>query len=262
MSYPNRPSSRADRLGRHRSDADTLPRSSRLSDSPVNILRVGLLVVIGLTASPAMAQRTDGQPTTGGGNGSGTAGGNGTQNGQGTAQNPADTFLSPEDAFANGVQRSGAVGQSAAGPVGVSATSPAAASAAGGRGGQIGGLGGGLGAALGNLFGGQNQTPSAGSTPPIRTRLRSAVSGPALSAGLVRQNANARLRGAGSVAGVRQNTAATPASRFGAVDVDVIDRRATLRGTVASEADRRMSELLLRLEPGVSRVDNQLSVRP
>ncbi len=35
-----------------------------------------------------------------------------------------------------------------------------------------------------------------------------------------------------------------------------------LRGTVASESDRRMAELLMRLEPGVRSIDNQIVVAP
>jgi hypothetical protein len=35
---------------------------------------------------------------------------------------------------------------------------------------------------------------------------------------------------------------------------------AILTGTAASEKDRRMSELLMRLEPGVRRIDNQVVI--
>lgn len=247
----------ADRPGAHRL---TCP-NRRLGLARVHV-RSMVLLIICLAASPAIAQRTGGQPTTGGGFGGGAmAGGTGNSNGQNANQGAGDAFLSPDEAFANGVQRAGAVGQSAAGPVGVSDTSPAAGNALGGSAGPLGGFGGGLGAALGNLFGNQNQGPSAGSAPPIRTRLRSAVRAPVLAPGRVRQNATRRLQTVGSVAGVPGNTA-TRRDRFRAVDVEVSNRRATLRGTVTSEADRRMSELLLRLEPGVSRVDNQVEVRP
>jgi len=50
--------------------------------------------------------------------------------------------------------------------------------------------------------------------------------------------------------------------RQGRIDVTLDDRRATIQGVVASERDRRLAEDLIRLEPGVSEVANQLRVRP
>lgn len=46
------------------------------------------------------------------------------------------------------------------------------------------------------------------------------------------------------------------------VQVQVLDGTATLTGTVASDHERALAEQLLALEPGVRRVDNQLSVGP
>lgn len=46
------------------------------------------------------------------------------------------------------------------------------------------------------------------------------------------------------------------------VQVQVLDGTATLTGTVASDHERALAEQLLALEPGVRRVDNQLSVAP
>ena len=54
----------------------------------------------------------------------------------------------------------------------------------------------------------------------------------------------------------------TPANPYAGVNVQINDRTAVLEGTVAYESDRRMSELLLRLEPGVSGVQNRISVAP
>ncbi|MBI3836476.1 MAG: BON domain-containing protein [Planctomycetia bacterium] len=50
--------------------------------------------------------------------------------------------------------------------------------------------------------------------------------------------------------------------RTGPLEVSLEGRTATLRGTVASTRDRALAELLLRLEPGVSDVQNDLKVKP
>jgi osmotically-inducible protein OsmY len=44
------------------------------------------------------------------------------------------------------------------------------------------------------------------------------------------------------------------------VRVDVIGRTAVIEGTATSDRDRRMAELLMRLEPGVSSVQNNVRV--
>ncbi|MEM8911555.1 MAG: BON domain-containing protein, partial [Planctomycetota bacterium] len=49
---------------------------------------------------------------------------------------------------------------------------------------------------------------------------------------------------------------------FRGLSVQVTGRRAVLSGEVRSDSDRRMSELLLRLEPGISSVDNRVLVVP
>jgi osmotically-inducible protein OsmY len=46
------------------------------------------------------------------------------------------------------------------------------------------------------------------------------------------------------------------------ITVGMRDRTAVISGVVSSPRDRRMSELLIRLEPGVSSVDNQVVVSP
>jgi hypothetical protein len=43
--------------------------------------------------------------------------------------------------------------------------------------------------------------------------------------------------------------------------ISVQGRKATLRGEVASQRERRMIELLVRFEPGISQVQNELTVR-
>ena len=46
------------------------------------------------------------------------------------------------------------------------------------------------------------------------------------------------------------------------LDVSIQSGTATLRGVVATEDDRRLAERLARLEPGIRRIDNQLTVSP
>ena len=46
------------------------------------------------------------------------------------------------------------------------------------------------------------------------------------------------------------------------VDVSIGSGTAILRGVVATEHDRVLAEWLARLEPGIRRVDNQLTVAP
>ncbi len=109
--------------------------------------------------------------------------------------------------------------------------------------GGLGGLLSGLGAAFG---GGGN----AAQKPVIRVRLRSAISVPPRPAAEIQRSASRVL-------------ASTPAhGGVAGVVVTMDGRKATLSGSVASEKDRRMSELLIRLEPGVSQVDNQVVVQP
>ncbi|MEM6364119.1 MAG: BON domain-containing protein [Planctomycetota bacterium] len=173
--------------------------------------------------------------------------------------------LSPESAFAGGVDRSGAVGTNTSTPVGANQNLGGAGGGFGGGGGGGfggGGFAGGLGAAFGNLFGGGNNNNASSASPAIRTRLRSAITplnsnavGTPMISGLSvqRRQAQERLARVGPIAG-------RITSPFADVRVDVQQRTATLSGTVTAESDRRMSELIMRLEPGVSRVDNRITV--
>ena len=49
--------------------------------------------------------------------------------------------------------------------------------------------------------------------------------------------------------------------RMGSIKVSVVDRTAILRGTVASERDRRLAQMLVLFEPGISNIRNELTVR-
>ncbi|MFG0254345.1 MAG: BON domain-containing protein [Rhodopirellula sp. JB053] len=193
------------------------------------------------------------------------------QNTDQTNQQEAGGGLTPDQAFSGGIERTGVVGQSTASPVGASAASPAGATGTGAAGGRStfgGGFGGGLGAAFGNLFN-NNANSSSNSTPPIRTRLRSGVQIPAgtMSNRVPRQiSAQSRFQAAGTLqprgeglAGVAGGYAGNP---YSGVNVQLQNGTAVLQGNVASEKDRRMSELLMRLEPGVSSVQNRISVAP
>lgn len=187
----------------------------------------------------------------------------------GQAEGTITQGLDPDAVFSQGVQRTGAVGANTSTPVGASAVSQAGGGGGGGAfggGGGLGGFGGGgLGAAFGNLFGGGNASRGNTSTPPIRTRLRSAIEVAPLESGRVQQYASSRLQGTSNLTTINGNLPGrmnSQSNRYDGVNVQVQDRTATLSGTVRNESDRRMTELLMRLEPGVSRVDNRLSVQP
>ena len=46
----------------------------------------------------------------------------------------------------------------------------------------------------------------------------------------------------------------------GPMQISIAQRTATLRGAVASEYDRMLAEQLIRLEPGIRQVQNELTV--
>lgn len=117
----------------------------------------------------------------------------------------------------------------------------------GGRGGGLGGLGGfGLGGFGASGFG-QSATQA---KPTLRTRLRSSVSVAPLQTQQIQSSAQSRFYQTPSI------------SRMSGVQVSMIEGTAVINGVVRSEKDRRMSELLMRLEPGVRNVSNQVTVSP
>ncbi|WDQ16513.1 BON domain-containing protein [Rhodopirellula sp. P2] len=195
-------------------------------------------------------------------------GGTGTGTG-GQAEGTISQGLDPDAVFSEGIQRGGAVGANTASPVGAATVSQAGGGGGGGTGGGAfgGGFGGGggLGAAFGSLFGGGNAGRGNTSSPAIRTRLRSAVEVAPLQSGRVQQSASSRLRGTSNLTTINGNLPGrmnSQSSRYDGVNVQIQDRTVTLSGMVRNESDRRMTELLMRLEPGVSRIDNQISVQP
>ncbi len=114
----------------------------------------------------------------------------------------------------------------------------------GGRGG-FGGIGG-----FGNLLNNANAGGSEASKPVLRTRLRSAIQ--------IQSPASMRVK---SVAASRFQSLPSQYQLRG-VNVQMQGRTAVIQGSVLNESDRRMSHLLMSLEPGVSRVENRVIVRP
>ena len=150
------------------------------------------------------------------------------------------------DAAFSQVERGDTVG--ATGATGSGFSGAGASSGTAGRSSiSFGGLGGGFGGlqSLFGGFGGQTQN----SQPAIRTRLRAAIN-VERPATLVVERAVA----------TRFQQMSRP--EFRTVKVQVVEGRGILTGVVASQRDRRMSELLLRLEPGIREIDNQLAVQP
>jgi len=183
------------------------------------------------------------------GQGAGTAGGGGAGGLSGVAG--IENQLADADAeFA--IDRGNTVGATASNVQGFSnigGAGTATGAGGGGGGGGFGGIGGlgGLGGLFGGAFNNLNQGGQ-GQQRQVRTRLRSAVP----VAPLPPAQLEARLRSR------VQNE--TVASRFNGTNISVDGRTATLSGEVSSAADSRMAALLMQLEPGVSRVDNQIHV--
>ncbi|MGI6416422.1 MAG: hypothetical protein ACOX1P_12195 [Thermoguttaceae bacterium] len=57
-------------------------------------------------------------------------------------------------------------------------------------------------------------------------------------------------------------TLSTAIQSSGPIEVTMAGRTATLRGAVASEHDKRLAGLMLLFEPGISKVENELTVAP
>jgi len=121
--------------------------------------------------------------------------------------------------------------------------------------GGFGGLGGARG--LGGFGGlspfGANPFGAASSQsakPSVRTRLRAEVEMTPMS------NLNAANR-------LQRQVISTPAARLvNGFTVSIVEGVATVSGTAATEKDRRMAELVMRLEPGIRQINNQIVVAP
>jgi hypothetical protein len=229
----------------------------------------GAVFLVVFLGSPARGQQIGSVPVIDGTTGigdigaanaaaAGAAGGGSTQTGTGTDASlgmDLSQGVQGVEAF-SGIQRSetiGATGESGQGfGLGATTSGLGGGLGAGGGFGGLGGLGGfgGIGGfgGLNSFFGGgQGQAAQ----PAIRTRLRSAVQVAPITPQRVQQSATGRLSSLPS------------GSRIdGPVRVSVSGRTAVIEGVVGSERDRRMSELLMRLEPGVSNVENRIRVAP
>lgn len=128
----------------------------------------------------------------------------------------------------------------------------AGAGGLGGRGGLGGGRGlggfGGLSPFGANPFGTNN---SASTKPSIRTRLVNGV-----------EPASTAFQGSTTVQPQRQYSAAPVSKIVNGYSIAVVDGVATVSGVARTAKDRRMAELVLKLEPGVNRVDNRIVVSP
>jgi len=203
------------------------------------------LCCVGILTATVVCSDASAQLSTGGGGGSqanGDAGG-----GSGVRFEGGDVDMSAFD----GIERAESIGTAARQGFGVNTDAAAGTGLRRGGGGGLGGFGGGLGG-LGGLFGGLGG-PLGGrqggaEKPVIRTRLRSAVEVAPMPETYVQRSANRVLGNAPQRSGVR------------GVNVTMDGRTAILSGVVATEKDRRMSELMIRLEPGVSRIDNRVEV--
>lgn len=188
------------------------------------------------------------------GTGAGGAGGAGEAASAGGMTTPGGIGSLDVDTAFTAIERGDTVGSTGNTGAGFSSLSVAQPGGAGGLGGGLGGRGfggggfGGLGG-LGGLFGNAGGTTQ-NVKPTIRTRLRSAVNAPAIPNVVVQQNANDHLRLLPSTAGVN------------GISVSVEAGTAVVTGIVQNEHDRRMSELLMRLEPGVRRVENRVIIAP
>lgn len=241
----------------HRPGTTTL----RVRDAKTLLAGVAFLALCSISL-PATAQQGFGQQPTGQAGGGRQGGGGGQGGGGATAASDIGAGMqqlgqSAAEVF-TGVDRGGAVG--AGGMNATPGANPNLGGAGrgrqgGGRAGGIGGMGGigglggmgGLGGLFGNAFGGQGAGQG---QQAVRTRLRSGIE--------IQPVAPASIQSQ-----VRQRMSSLPAAdRLNGVEITMEGRTAILTGQVESEQRRRMSELLIRLEPGVSRIDNRLTVGP
>lgn len=132
----------------------------------------------------------------------------------------------------------------------------------------VGGGPGGGGAA--GFVGGQSAVTSAvSSVVGLREEIRVPVNRPriARSTGLYPERLSietAPVTGQNDTSGavISNSLAAIMADRQVTIEVSQADRSATLRGAVPSEEDRRTTELLVMLEPGIQTIVNELTVDP
>ena len=233
-----------------------------------SLIRSTLIAILSLAGSGVASAQVGrlgagGGPGAGGTDGAANVGQTGAPAGQvgqpGDALGAIDVGVAVDDIFSNGIDRSVPVG-SLTPPIPPGANPnlfpPGGAGGIGGVGGGIGGLGGGIGGLGGGLgagglggFGNQFAPGAAGAgQPAVRVRLRSGIELAPVPPPRVARRLNQQLR-------------RLPVDRrVPGVTVYMDGRTAILTGVVETAKDRRMSELLVKLEPGVSQVDNRLTL--
>ena len=205
-----------------------------------------IVALVSIHLQPAQAQQQPDGGATAGATAGTTAGAIGAGTGSATLSTEVDTSAFGE------IERGESVGDTGVGVFGLGdensgGTSRTGVGGIGGGGlGAFGGLGG-----LSNLFGGFGAGAQGSAKPIIRTRIRSAVGVAPVAPALVQREVSMRL-----------NQMPVGERQLRGVNVQMAGRTAVLTGTVGNESDRRMSELMLRLEPGVSNVENRVIVLP
>ena len=146
------------------------------------------------------------------------------------------------------IERGESIGSTSTQGFGVTAESGGNTGGGGGGGNSFFGGGGfgGLGALFGNAFGGQATTQK----PTLRVRLKSAVN--VMLPTPVQRQQSAR----------RVFSQLPPTVQMQNVNISMNGRTAVLTGSVGTDRERRMAELLMKLEPGVRSVENRISTAP
>lgn len=187
--------------------------------------------------------------TTGATGGLGTTTGTGTTAGTGTTNRGTSTSSSSQSSTSGTGTTSSLLGGTTRqfADVGAAGTT-GGTTARGGTGGISAGGRGGLSTQGLNQLG--TTSSSSQSKPTVRTRMRSEVTvaprSEAVTRGIVQQRAG--------------QSYSQP--RFDGVATSFNGPTTVIGGTVANEKDRRMAELIMRLEPGVSRIENRIIVSP
>jgi hypothetical protein len=191
---------------------------------------------VGTGAGQTGGGRTGGVGQTGGGRTGGGQTGGITRGGMGQPETAADGQISrsPDRMFSDVGEQAG-LGRTGMGGIG-------------GMGGMrgMGGLGG-LGAFGASPFGAGG---AAAQPPSIRTRLRADIQTPALAPLVTDARAERHINN-------------VPLERrVNGFAVSITNGVATIVGQAPNERERRMAELVLRLEPGVRQINNQIIVAP
>ncbi|MCA9076073.1 MAG: BON domain-containing protein [Planctomycetaceae bacterium] len=216
---------------------------------------LSLVVVVCVMPSTCRAQQ---QPTTTGSSSNGTPSGTQATSGSTTASTTTTTNTQGSNLTGQGVQQpqfrafGDALNQNPSGFVGRGASDGFTGQQFAGQSNVNGNVSpqlGGLGANRGNTNAGQSQPSGPSRAARLRPRHRVAFSFSPLRIDAVRSNVANHINFLdGRVSGVE--TTLTP------------DGTLMLQGTAVSPDARKLAEALARLEPGVRRIDNQISVSP